>query len=185
MAVADSILFNGKSIRDFLGEITKISGRGKPPVNPIGLNIAGRHGKFVGSQTYKPRTIIIEGTVEGTSHSDLLANIDNLKSLFAMDDEPVPTGNESIVDGVKYGKLEFGDETDRYYNAIFDGIFEIPDISHGWMRNDMKKIRIRLRCDDPFAYATAFSEATIGSAADTFKVFDQGSAFNESIIEIL
>ena len=64
MAVADSIKFNGKSIRDFLTEITKISGRGKPRVTPIGVKIAGRHGKFIGSQTYQPRIITIEGTIE-------------------------------------------------------------------------------------------------------------------------
>ena len=138
MALTDSIKFNGKSIRDFLAEGVKVTGRGKPKVNPIGVNIAGRHGKFIGSQTYAPRIITIEGHISGASHASVMQNIDNIKSLFAMDDEPVPTGNESIVDGIPYGKLEFGDETDRYYNAIFDGMFDITEISQRWMQNDLK-----------------------------------------------
>ena len=61
MAFADSIKFNGKSIRDFLGEVTLVTGRGKPTVKSFGVPIAGRHGNFVGSQQYNARTILIEG----------------------------------------------------------------------------------------------------------------------------
>ena len=156
MAFTDSIKWNGKSLRDYFAEITDVKGRGKPRVNVKGISIPGRHGQMAFKQTYKPRIIEIEGTVEGTSHSNLMSNIDNLKSLFAMEDELLPTRNRTISDGMEYGRLEFGDESGRYYNAVFDGIFDLPEISHRWMSNDIKRFRARFRCDEPFAVASAF-----------------------------
>ena len=184
MAFTDSIKWNGKSLRDYFAEITEVMGRGKPRVNVKGISIPGRHGQMAFKQTYKPRIIEIEGTVEGTSHSNLMSNIDNLKSLFAMEDELLPTGNRTISDGMEYGRLEFGDESGRYYNAVFDGIFDLPEISHRWMSNDIKRFRARFRCDEPFAVASALSEATMAGSADEFKTFPTGTAHNDSIIEI-
>lgn len=184
MAFTDSIKWNGKSIRDLFTEITHVSGRGKPPVEVKSVAIPGRHGRIAFKQTYKPRIIEIEGTIEGVSHATLMSNIENLKSLFAMEDETVSPGEESITDGFKYGRLEFGDESDRHYNAVFDSVFELRDISHQWMRNEMKLIRARFRCDEPFAISNALTEATMTGNADEFKVFSTGNVQSKPIIEL-
>ncbi len=184
MPFTDSILFNGKSIRDFLTEIIEVKGRGKPKVRKRSSLIIGRHGDFVFGQTFAPRIIRIAGYLEGASHATLMLNIDNIKNLFRMDDQILATGEESISDGVEYGKLEFGDESDRYYRAIYSGVYILTEISQRWFSNDLKRIEIELRCDDPFAYAVSLSEATMSGSADEFKVFDLGTANNEVIVEL-
>ena len=184
MAFTDSIKWNGKSIRDLFTEITQVKGRGKPSVEVKSVAIPGRHGRIAFNQTYKPRIIEIEGTIEGVSHATLMNNIENLKSLFAMEDETVSPGEESITDRFKYGRLEFGDESDRHYDAVFDSVFELQDISHQWMRNEMKLIRARFRCDEPFAIANAPTEATMAGNADEFKVFSTGNVQSKPIIEL-
>ncbi|MCH8305624.1 MAG: phage tail family protein, partial [Candidatus Marinimicrobia bacterium] len=184
MAFTDSIKWNGKSIRDFFLEITNVSGRGKPAVEVKSVSVPGRHGQIAFKQTYKPRIIEIEGTIEGVSHATLMSNIDNLKSLFAMEDELLSPGEESITDSFKYGKLEFGDESDRHYNAVFDSVFEVPDISHQWMRNEMKLFRARFRCDEPFAISNSITEATMAGSVDEFKVFSTGNVQSKPIIEL-
>ncbi len=184
MAFTDSIKWNGKSIRDLFAEITHVKGRGKPPVDVKSAAVPGRHGRIALKQTYRPRIIEIAGTIEGVSHATLMSNIENLKSLFAMQDEMLSPGEESITDGFKYGKLEFGDESDRHYNAVFDGIFELQDISHQWMRNEIKLIRVRFRCDEPFAISNSLTEATMAGKADEFKVFSTGNAQSKPIIEL-
>ncbi|MCH7928403.1 MAG: phage tail family protein, partial [Candidatus Dadabacteria bacterium] len=184
MAFADSIKFNGKSIRDFLTEIIQVRGRGIPRIRRRSSRIIGRHGEFTFGQVYDSRIIKISGYVEGGSHATLMSNIDEIKNLFKMDDQILATGDESISDGVRYGKLEFGDESDRYYRAIYNGTYVLSEISHQWFTNDLKKIEIEFRCDDPFAYATSLSESTMAGSADEFKVFDLGTAENEVIIEL-
>ena len=101
-----------------------------------------------------------------------------------MEDEMRPPGDESITDGIKYGRLEFGDETDRHYNAVFDSVFELPDISHQWMSNEMKLFRARFRCDEPFAISNTLTEATMAGRADEFKVFTTGNVQSKPIIEL-
>lgn len=184
MAFTDSIKWNGKSIRDLFTEITQVKGHGKPPVEVRSVAIPGRHGRIAFKQTYKPRIIEIEGTIEGVSHATLMSNIESLKSLFAMEDETLSPGEESITDRFKYGRLEFGDESDRHYNAVFDSVFELQDISHQWMRNEMKLIRARFRCDEPFAISNTISEATMAGNADEFKVFSTGNVQSKPFIEL-
>ena len=75
MAFTDSIKWNGKSIRDFFLEITNVSGRGKPAVEVKSVSIPGRHGQIAFKQTYKPRIIELEGTIEGVYHATLMSNI--------------------------------------------------------------------------------------------------------------
>ena len=67
---------------------------------------------------------------------------------------------------------------------MFDGLFDLPEISHRWMNNDIKRFRARFRCDDPFAIASSLSEATMTGSADEFKTFPTGTVHNDSIIEI-
>ena len=184
MAFTDSIKWNGKSIRDLFTEITRVKGRGKPPVEVKSVAIPGRHGRIAFNQTYKPRIIEIEGTIEGVSHATLMNNIENLKSLFAMEDETVSPGEESITDRFKYGRLDFGDEPDRHYDAVFDSVFELQDISHQWMSNEMKLIRARFRCDEPFAISNVLTEATMTGNADGFKVFSTGNVQSKPFIEL-
>lgn len=184
MAFTDSIKWNGKSIRDLFAEITEVRGRGKPALKTSGVDVPGRHGRIAFKQTYKPRVIEIEGTIEGSSHASLMSNIENVKSLFAMEDETLPPGEESIADGMKYGRLEFGDETDRHYRAVFDGIFEFPELSHRWMSNDMKLFRARFRCDDPFSYGNTLSEVTMSGKANEFKKISTGTMRSKPVIEL-
>ena len=168
MAFTESIKWNGRSIRDLFTEITEVRGRGKPGIDSAGVDLHGSHGRLAFKQRYKPRIIEIEGTIEGASHATLMDNIDSVKSLFAMEDELLPPGNRSITDGMLYGKLEFGDDSERYYKAVFDGVLELPEISHQWMNNTLKRVRARFRCDDPFAYSTTLSESTIPGLANKF-----------------
>lgn len=184
MAFSDSIKWNGKSIRDLFAEITEVRGRGKPALKTTGVDVPGRHGRIAFKQTYKPRVIEIEGTIEGSSHASLMSNIENVKSLFAMEDETLPPGEESIVDGMKYGRLEFGDETDRHYRAVFDGILEFPELSHRWMSNDMKHFRARFRCDDPFSYSNTQSEVSMSAKANEFKKINTGTMRSKPVIEL-
>lgn len=184
MAFQDSITLNGKSIRDFFTEITEVKGRGQPNVRRQTVKILGRHGEANFGQEYQPRIFEINGTIEGASHATLMDNISELKNLFAMNDQLLTSGEQTIADGAEHGKLIFGDESDRYYKAIYDGVMLVPEISHRWFQNDLKRVRMRLRADDPFAYATTLSEVTMGGSADEFKVFDTGTARSESIIEI-
>ncbi|MCH8289105.1 MAG: phage tail family protein, partial [Candidatus Marinimicrobia bacterium] len=184
MAFSDSIKWNGKSIRDLFAEITEVRGRGKPALKTSDVDLPGRHGRITFKQTYKPRVIEIEGTIEGSSHASLMSNIENVKSLFAMEDETLPPGEESIADGMKYGRLEFGDESGRHYRAVFDGIFEFPELSHRWMSNDMKLFRARFRCDDPFSYGNTISEVTMSAKANEFKKINTGTMRSKPVIEL-
>ena len=54
MAFLESIVFNGKSIRDFLTEIIEVRGRGKPRIRKRSSRIIVRHGDFTFGQTYAP-----------------------------------------------------------------------------------------------------------------------------------
>lgn len=184
MAFLDSIKWQGKSIRDFVTEVTEVKGRGQPMVSHRRLRIPGRHGEFTFGAKYEPRIIEISGHISGTSHADMIANINSLKDLFAMNDNIIALGNEQLSDVALEGKLEFGDETDRYYKAVFDGVFILSDISHRWMLNDLIKFTIRFLCHDPFKQGNFITSATMDGSADEFKVFDTGTADSDSRITI-
>ena len=184
MALLDSIKWNGKSIRDFGAEITDVKGRGKPEVRRKSLSIAGRHGELTVGTKYLPRRIELDGYVEGATHTTLLGDIDNIKNLFSMRDSIEALGNEQLSDTDLYGKLEFGDQTDRHYRAQYDGIFGLRDISPRWMKNDLIRFGIRFLCTDPFAYENILTEVTMAGSADEFKIFDTETHYSECDIDI-
>lgn len=184
MALLNSIIWNGKSIRDFGAEITDVKGRGKPEVRRKSLSIQGRHGELTFGTKYLPRRIELDGYVEGASHTTLLGDIDNIKNLFSMRDSIEALGNEQLSDTDLYGKLEFGDQTDRHYRAQYDGIFGLRDISARWMKNDFIRFGVRFLCTDPFAYDNTLTEVTMTPSADAFKVYDTGTHYSECDIDI-
>ncbi|MCH7496004.1 MAG: phage tail family protein, partial [Candidatus Marinimicrobia bacterium] len=184
MAFTDSIKWNGKSIRDFGAEITDVKGRGKPEVRRKSLSIAGRHGELTFGTKYLPRRIELDGHMEGASHTTLLGDIVNLKSLFSMRESIEALGNEQLSDTDLIGKLEFGDETDRHYRAQYDGIFGLRDISPRWMKNTVIRFGVKFLCTDPFAYDNVLTEVTMAGNADEFKVFDTGTHYSECDIDI-
>jgi len=52
MALLDSVLWNGKSIRDFGAEVTLVKGRGEPEIRLRSLDISGRHGTLAFGAKY-------------------------------------------------------------------------------------------------------------------------------------
>jgi predicted phage tail component-like protein len=120
-----------------------------PPTRENILEIAGKHGVYDFGSHYNARYIEIPCVVVGTSRTDLLSKLDLVKTQL------------DVLEGDR--QLVFDDQSDRYYNAKYDGDM-MATISICTC-----ELSIPMICVDPFAYSKTetVSEKTISSTPDT------------------
>jgi predicted phage tail component-like protein len=110
--------------------------------------VIGRHGDIDYVNRYSPRMMTISGTITGTSHSNLMSNLDSIKSFFRLRE------NQTTM------KVIFQDQTDRYWLCRYDGAFNITSIGL-WTQTCSVNYTLQLKCIVPYAQKTTATTSTI------------------------
>ena len=151
-----SAKFNGIDFADngfFLSQ-NGISGRGLPSIRLNQREVAGIDGVVDFGPQYGPRRITMTGVVwSSSSHADLISKLESLKQLFAHFSDEIYEGGR-LGPNSRTGVLEFGDQTDRYYRAVYDGTFQINSVGP-WRVTQMVEVTVAFYCPDPYAYTKA------------------------------
>lgn len=135
-----TIKLDGKDIYSTYGlTITRIEGRGLPPASGESLNLAYRDGVLNYAQRFEPRTIRLEGHIEGSSHSDLMTKFNSLKAVL----------NLGYL-GLRLNRLAFQDmSTEIYVVKLKEGMTFNPLAA--WFVVTSAEISMTFECLNGFA----------------------------------
>ena len=176
-ALAYTIKINGLDLHDYGVLDYEVPHLGQAAANVQFASFPERHTAWGFSGTYQPRPFVISGMILGGSIAELRTNLDDLKGAAQAFRGKLHTIPNQI-------RVEFADETDRYYPCIYQGGFQVSPIGLSGTGARAAHFILPLMQLTPFAIATTTTTAAPSGTRPSFTTLSTGTAPSPFIVEL-
>jgi phage-related protein len=144
---ASTIKIDGTDLHTY-GMIVNVVSNPVPGSRQVTVSVDGLDGDLDYTKNIGPRTISLSGSIIGNNHSDLVANIDYIKSFFRLREN-----GDNL-------QLIFQDQTDRYWTVRYLGGLQVAP-NGLWMYSKTASFSLQLKCVRPYSEATSMTSESL------------------------
>ncbi|OFX02856.1 MAG: hypothetical protein A3E78_02825 [Alphaproteobacteria bacterium RIFCSPHIGHO2_12_FULL_63_12] len=172
-----SVKINGKDLYDYGVLVYSAPHLEMAPADVVADPLPERHGAFAFTSTFRPKPFVLTGTIFEDTATGLRTNLDALKTDLSSVRGKQFTIPETI-------RVEFADQTDRYYPCLYAGGFNLQPIGGHPTTDPAFPFTLPLIQLTPFAVATTLTTVTPSGTGPSFTVLDTGTAPNPFVLEL-
>lgn len=162
-----TVTIDGKDLTELGVVISSITGLESPGVVPDDELVPGDHTWMIRDEYFAPKRIVIEGHLHGVSAEDLRLRLAYLKSYLATFHGDPWRSNAPV-------RLARGDMPGRYWLAYYDQFEHAQPV--GPAGSSSARIRIAMKCPQPFAVETDPVRVAVTPVAGSFRTLELGNA---------